>query len=377
MTARTVGDVAALRDLPLEYPVFVETGALAALGDVVHAFAPAHRIGIIADATVAQAHGDAIRASFGGMRVDLLTVAPGEQEKTRERWAQLTDALFALEFGRDSTIVAIGGGVVCDLAGFVAATFMRGVPIVQVPTTLLAMVDASVGGKTAVDPPAGKNLVGAFHNPKAVLIDPLMLRTLPASVLRAGLAEMIKHGVIADAAYLEAILHALPEIALRGADSEALPSLVANSVRIKAAVVAEDTREDGLRQILNFGHTIAHAIERLVDYQVSHGEAVAVGMVVEGRIAESIGLAKPGLALAIADSVRRAGLPTSIDGLSLRPELRSRVSPLAVVRATRGDKKARGGLVRYALPRQVGEMEAAEGAWSVPVLDEVVERALA
>src|SRR5690606_6688607 len=142
-----------------------------------------------------------IRAAHGGRPTELVTVPPGEREKTRERWAQITDALFELEFGRDTTIVAFGGGVVCDLAGFVAATFMRGVPVVQVPTTLLSMVDASVGGKTGVDTPAGKNLVGAFYDPRAVVIDPSLLRTLPQHVFRDGLAEMIKHGVIADAKY--------------------------------------------------------------------------------------------------------------------------------------------------------------------------------
>jgi 3-dehydroquinate synthase len=254
-----------------------------------------------------------------------------------------------------------------DLAGFVAATFMRGLPVVQVPTTLLAMVDASVGGKTAVDTPAGKNLVGAFHNPAAVVIDPALLATLPADVLRSGLAEMLKHGVIADASYFDQLLQFLPELATHGAAAPGFASLIAGSVRIKAEVVAEDTREGGLRQILNFGHTIAHAIEKVQRYAMLHGEAVAMGMVAEARLAEQIGLAGAGLATAVRGALTRAGLPTALPaGISID----------AVIAETHGDKKARGGAARYALPRGIGEMEAAEGRWSVPVPDEIVHAAL-
>lgn len=358
--------------LPLPYPVYCGAGTVAGIAAVIDLVAPAYRVAIISDHTVATLHGAAVTAQFPADRRRLFTIPPGEQEKTRTRWAELTDALLDWGAGRDTTIVALGGGVIGDLAGFVASTFMRGLPVVQVPTTLLAMVDASVGGKTAVDTPFGKNLVGAFHNPSAVVIDPDVLATLPGDVLRSGLAEMIKHGVIADAPYFDAVLRAVPGIRAAGAAAPGfgatIAGLIAGSVRIKAEVVAEDTREGGLRQILNFGHTIAHAIERVMDFRLLHGEAVAIGMVAEARIAERIGLAAPGLSVAIADAVQRAGLPSALPaGVQLED----------VIFATHADKKARSGSARYALPRGIGEMEAAEGRWSVAVEDGIVRDAVA
>ena len=357
--------------VPLAYPVHCGTGALGALGAIVQRVAPAHRVAIITDTHVAAAHGATVEAqlrpAYPADRLQTFVIPPGEQEKTRARWGALTDALIAWDAGRDTTIIALGGGVIGDLAGFVAATYMRGLPVVQVPTTLLAMVDASVGGKTAVDTPAGKNLVGAFHNPAAVVIDPAVLATLPGAVFRSGLAEMLKHGVIADASYFDRMLQALPSLAADGAAAPELTALIAGSIHIKADVVAEDTREGGLRQILNAGHTIAHAIERLRDYAMLHGEAVAMGLVAEARIAEVAGVAQTGLSLAVADAVDRAGLPRRIP---------ADLPPAAVVAATHGDKKARAGSVRYALPRGIGEMEPADGRWAVAVSDEIVIAAL-
>ena len=353
--------------LPLDYPVYCRPGVRLELGDIIERAAPAHRYAIITDDTVGDLYAHRVVERLPVGRARVFTIPPGERHKTRERWIELTDALSAWGAGRDTTVVALGGGVIGDLAGFVAGTFMRGVPVVQVPTTLLAMVDAAVGGKTAVDTPFGKNLVGVFHNPSAVIMDTDVLTTLSPELLRAGLAEMIKHGVVAEAAYFDAVLHALPLIAKQGASTPELVPLIAGSVRIKANVVAEDTREGGLRQILNYGHTIAHAIEREMDFHIAHGEAVAIGMVIEACIAESIGLAQPGLQSAVADAVRSAGLPSTLPaGLNVD----------GLVASTRGDKKARSGSVRYALPRGIGEMEAAESRWSVPVDDEVVRRVL-
>lgn len=346
--------------LPLAYPVYCGRGALAGVAEVVRRCAPAHRVAVITDTTVAAHHGEAVTAQFPPETTRLLTIPPGEQEKTRAQWGALTDALLAWGAGRDTTVVALGGGVITDLAGFVAATFMRGIPVVQVPTTLLAMVDAAVGGKTAVDTPLGKNLVGAFHNPAAVVVDPDVLQTLPEGTLRAGVAEMLKHGVIADAAYFDALLQALPSLAAEGGRAPALRALIAGSLHIKADVVAEDTREGGLRQILNFGHTIAHAVERVLAFGIAHGEAVAIGMVAEARLAERLGIATPGVAIAVQDAVRRAGLPD---------RLPAGVTAAAVVAASYGDKKSRAGGVRYALPRSVGAMEPAEGSWGVTVAD--------
>lgn len=354
--------------LPLSYPVYVGAGVVHQLHQIVAAAAPAHRYAVISDTNVASYHSAAVLDQFPADRTRLVTIPPGEHEKTRARWSELTDALLEWGAGRDTTIIALGGGVVGDLAGFVAATYMRGIPVVQVPTTLLSMVDASVGGKTAVDTPQGKNLVGAFHDPSAVVMDPVLLATLPKPDLRSGLAEMIKHGVLADRAYFAAILAALADINAHGASAPQFAALIAGSVAIKAAVVADDHKENGRRQTLNFGHTIAHAIERVLDYRILHGEAVAIGMVIEARIAERLRIAEPGTADAVESVVRTAGLPAAIP---------RHVAAAELLAATRGDKKNRAGGVRYSLPRRIGEMDPADGSWSVAVEDSVVLDVLA
>jgi 3-dehydroquinate synthase len=346
------------------YRVTIARGALGDVGEIAAASAPAHRYAVISDAHVGALYAARVRASLGEQRVRVYTIAPGESQKTRETWSGLTDAMLADGFGRDTTVVALGGGVVGDLAGFLAATFMRGVAYIQVPTTLLAMIDASIGGKTGVDTPAGKNLVGAFHQPAAVVVDPDVLRSLPREHLRAGLAEAIKHGVIADADYFDDVVAAAPSILTGGADADAaLERVVARSVAIKADVVRRDVREGGVRKTLNFGHTIGHAIELRSDYRMLHGEAVAVGMVIESRVAERLAVAEPGTSERVREGVRRAGLPVA------RPVEQS---PGDILSATRSDKKARHGLVEYALPCRVGAMAGADRGWAVPVSDDVV-----
>jgi 3-dehydroquinate synthase len=235
------------------------------------------------------------------------------------------------------------------------------VPVVQCPTSLLAMVDASVGGKTGVDTAAGKNLVGAFHPPAAVLIDVETLRTLPLAHRRAGLAEAIKHGVVADAAYFARVEALLP--ALLAGDAAATLELVARSVEIKSDIVRVDPHEAGRRKTLNFGHTIGHAIEQASGYALLHGEAVAIGMVLEARLAERIGVAERGTAREIERVVRAAELPVA------RPDsLGARI----LLEATRHDKKSRGGAVAYALPARIGAMAGAERDWAIEVGDPLV-----
>ena len=353
--------------VPLEYPVYCDAGALQSGGAVIARHASAHRYVIISDETVAPLYARRVAQQLPPDATHVLTIPAGEQHKTREQWSGLTDAMAQHGVGRDTTVIALGGGVVGDLAGFVAATYMRGLPVVQIPTTLLAMVDASVGGKTAVDTSYGKNVVGVFHAPAAVIIDPDLLASLAPALMRSGLAEMIKHGVVADPAYFDELLAAIPAIKAHGAKASQLAALIAGSVRIKAAVVSEDTREGGFRQILNFGHTIAHAIERERHYDMLHGDAVAMGMVVEARIAERIGVAVPGLHSAVESAVSTAGLPSRVP---------ASISADAILAATYGDKKARTGLVLYALPRAMGDMESADGRWSVPVNDDDVLWAL-
>jgi len=310
-----------------------------------------------------------ILTGLGKDVADLLTIPAGETNKTRDTWARLTDQMLAKGYGRDSAVIALGGGVVGDLAGFVAGTFMRGVPVVQVPTTLMAMVDASIGGKTAVDTPAGKNLVGVFHFPAAVLIDPQVLATLPLREMRAGFAEIVKHGVIANEPYLREVAGSASDLLSdSGPDSDTMLSVIVRSIEIKADIVSRDEREDGLRKSLNFGHTIGHAVELVSDYSLLHGEAVAIGMALEGRLAERIGVAQAGTADAITNALRAAGLPTDL------PQSLDRD---AVLEAMRSDKKGRSGKMQFALPRRIGEMAGAETGWTVTVGDDQLREVLA
>ena len=350
-------------ELP-SYRVLIARGALADIGRIAAASARAHRYAVISDDTVAPLYAGRVRSALGEGRTKLYTVPAGEEQKTRAMWSTLTDAMLADSFGRDTAVVALGGGVIGDLAGFVAATYMRGLPFIQVPTTLLAMIDASIGGKTGVDTPTGKNLVGAFHQPSAVIADLDVLRTLPPEHLRAGLAEAIKHGVIADAAYFDDVAEAAPSIVSGSRQAAAaLERVVVRSIAIKADVVRRDEREGGVRKTLNFGHMIGHAIELRSEYRMLHGEAVAVGMVLESRVAERLGVAEPGTSDRVLQAIERSGLPAS------RP---ANQTPDEILSATRGDKKARGGVVEYALPVRIGAMAGADQGWSVAVADDIV-----
>ena len=349
------------------YAVKIGAGLRTAFGDEIAAAAPAHRYAVVTDEQVGPHYGDAlVEALAEHGRVSLHVIPSGEVHKTRSVWARVTDEMLDAGCGRDTTVVALGGGVVGDLAGFVAATFMRGVPVVQCPTTLLAMIDASVGGKTGVDTDAGKNLVGIFHPPAAVLADVEVVATLSVAHRRAGLAEALKHGIICDADYLR-VLQANTAAIVAG-DPDATLKAVARSVEIKAEVVREDPRENGRRKTLNFGHTIGHAIELVSRYELLHGECVAIGMVLEARLAEELGIADPGTASLIERAVGAAMLPT---------EMPSSMDAGAVVAATHRDKKARAGAVEYALPRRIGEMADNGMTWSFPVDDGAVWRVLA
>jgi 3-dehydroquinate synthase len=351
-------------------PIRVAPGLLSTIGAQVRELAPAHRYAVITDGNVGALYAQQVHTQLGSDASDVLTIPAGESNKTRETWARLTDQMIAKGYGRDSAIIALGGGVIGDLAGFVAATFMRGIPVVQVPTTLLAMVDASIGGKTAVDTPAGKNLVGIFHVPAAVLADPQVLATLPLRELRAGFAEAIKHGVIADEPYLDAVVSSAPLLLSKkgGAESDSMLSLIVRSMEIKAEVVSRDEREEGLRKVLNFGHTIGHAVELVSGYSLLHGEAVAIGMALESKLAERIGLARTGTGETVANALRSAGLPTTLPPGSDGNE---------VLEAMRSDKKGRSGRIMLALPLRVGAMAGADAGWTVSVSDAQLREVLA
>lgn len=363
----------------LGYEAVVGAGLLDRLGEACLRAAPAHRYALVTDDGVAPhwlARAVAsLRAATGAEPLSR-AVPAGEGSKTREQWAVLTDWLLAEGAQRDTTIVALGGGVVGDLAGFVAATYLRGVPVVQVPTSLLAMVDASIGGKTGVDTPAGKNVVGAFHQPATVLADPAVLATLPPPHRRAGMAEVIKHGAVADAAYFRmgaSWAAAAERAGALGQDfdwggPQALDG-VARSVAIKAAVVRADPRERGRRQVLNAGHTVAHALELATGFGLLHGEAVAIGLVVEAALGERAGVTAAGTAEALRGALGGAGLPTAVP---------AGLDPGRILDAMRLDKKGRAGQVRFALLREVGTAAGSdEAGWSIALDEALVREGLA
>ena len=346
------------------YRVYVEPGALDRLPLYIQEQLPGRRVVVIADSQVHNIYrsGQWGSAPWSG---EFLTFEPGEKSKTRESWAELTDQLTQRGFGRDAGLVALGGGVTGDLAGFVAATYMRGVPYLQVPTTVLAMLDASVGGKTGVDTPSGKNLVGAFHPPVAVVADPRTLETLPEREYRAGLAEAVKHGMIADESYLRWIESNTEAIGQRQA--AALVHLVRRSVEIKAEIVSDDERESGRRAILNAGHTIAHALEQSSGYLIPHGEAVALGLVAESYLAEVVGVGAPGLSRRVAGLLTRLGLPVRLPAEIPRSRL---LDTMAL------DKKNKKGEIHFALVARAGEMHRSE-TWTTAVPAASIEAALA
>ncbi len=347
------------------YDILIDRALLARVPALLAEHCPAPTYALISDSHVARLYGEPLAAALrgAGMSAELFTFPAGEWNKTRETWTALCDRLLAAHVGRDGAVVAVGGGVTGDVAGFVAATYHRGIPWVQVPTSLLAMIDSSIGGKTGVDTAHGKNLLGAFHQPRLVIADLDTLATLPPPQLAAGMAEAIKHGAIADADYFSALEQA--DVPLTG-DSVALERVVARSVEIKAEIVAADERERGRRAVLNFGHTVGHALEATSGYALLHGEAVAIGMVVEARLAEALRVAEAGTARRIAAALQHHRLPSAIpDGCVVD----------GLVTAMRYDKKARDGALRFALPSRVGAMPPPRGdEWTVAVPEALVRQ---
>jgi len=282
-----------------------------------------------------------------GIPVTIITSPAGIRGKTLQTAARLYGRLLAVGIDRKGLIVTVGGGVLGDVGGFVAATFLRGIDFVQIPTTLLAQVDASIGGKTGVDLAGGKNLVGAFHQPRAVVIDLETLRTLPLRELRSGLAEVVKYGIIADEALFEFLAAQMPLIIRR--DFDVLSSAIERSCRTKAAVVAKDETEQGRRAILNFGHTVGHALETVTGYRrYKHGEAISIGMISASLIGESIGITPPDVTTRLAGVLRAARLPTVFP---------AEVPHNEVLEAMSHDKKALSGRPRFVLARAIGNVE--------------------
>jgi 3-dehydroquinate synthase len=348
------------------YPVYLAPGALADLPEIVAAHCGSRAVALVTDAAVGRLYEAWESGANSSWAVDRLgrhsihdwatrlSVAPGEKFKTRDTWASLTDALLDQGFGRDSALIGLGGGVVGDLTGFVAATYHRGVPFVLVPTTLLAMLDASVGGKTGVDTSHGKNLIGAFHPPVAVVIDPATVRSLADAEYLSGLTEAVKHGFITDAGYLSWI--EANTAALLARDLAALEVLIRRSVEIKADVVSRDEREAGPRAMLNAGHTVAHALEQVSGYQLLHGHAVGLGLLAECAMATRTGLLPPDTGARLTALLTQLGLPTRVTFRTNAERVRH-----AMVR----DKKNVAGEIRFAVPLEIGRMAERNGTWTV------------
>jgi 3-dehydroquinate synthase len=324
------------------YPILIGAGLIGRT-ELFRQHLKAHDLLIVSNSTVAPLYLRSLTASLTGRRVVEVILPDGEAHKTLANAARVLDVLVANRFARDCALLALGGGVVGDLAGFAAACYQRGVAFAQVPTTLLAQVDSAVGGKTGVNHPGGKNLIGAFHQPLLVMSDTATLATLPERELRAGLAEVIKYGLICDAALFAWLEAHLDELIAR--DTAALAHVIRRSCEIKAAIVGRDEREQGERALLNLGHTFGHALESATAYQEwLHGEAVGAGLVMAAALSRECGLLSPTEAGRIVRLIERAGLPTRV----------ASVTPAAALEHMRIDKKVLGGRLRLVLLRGIG-----------------------
>ncbi len=350
------------------YSIAVTRSPEATAEAVLDAVQGAERLAVIADARALELHGEPLLTALrtADLELQLHTVPPGEPSKSLPRAVELWDALARSPVGRRDVVLNLGGGVVCDLGGWVASAFMRGLPYVNVPTTLMAQVDGALGGKVAVNHRVAKNLLGAFHQPRAVIADVSSLRTLPRRHVAAGLAECVKKAVIASTP-LWAFLHREAEALLAGTP-EALQALVRAAVAIKTELIARDPYELDLRRPLNFGHTIGHPLETVAGYgTVLHGEAVAFGMVVETRIAAGRGLCGPAFVDDLIGLLRRCELPVSGAGLP------SPVDARALVAATEKVRHIRAGSLRFVLPASVGETVIADDVTELEIVRALAE----
>lgn len=329
------------------YDIVIGNGVRNRLGSYLRELSVGGRVAIVTNPVIDRLYGVGMRKSLQAARFSPMTIRirDGERYKTTDEIERIYDQLIRHRFERSSTLIALGGGVIGDMTGFAAATFLRGIRYVQVPTTVVAQVDASIGGKTGVDHPRGKNLIGAFHQPKLVCVDPSTLSTLPTREFVAGLAEVVKYGVIQDASffrYLEANASAILKM-----NSEKLDYCIKRSATIKARVVQSDERESGLRKILNYGHTLGHAVETLTGYRkYKHGEAVAIGMASAARLSYLLGIARSEVVQRQVSLLRALNLPTEL------PEL----DPRSILDVVESDKKVVGGEIFFVLPEKIGSV---------------------
>lgn len=347
------------------YDIAIAPGGITKLGELMSHLKLGKKVLLVSNPTVFQHYGECAIASLksAGFDVGSCNLPDGEQYKTLASVEKLYNIALENRLERSSTMVALGGGVIGDMTGFAAATWLRGINFVQVPTTLLSMVDAAIGGKTGVNHPQGKNLIGAFHQPKLVLIDPQVLQTLPEREFRAGMAEVIKYGIIWDAE-LFAMMEQCDRLdQLHYLSENLLQEILVRSCQAKADVVSKDEKEAGLRAILNYGHTIGHAVESLTGYRVvNHGEAVAIGMVAAGQLAVNLDLWKQAAQDRQLALIQKTGLPIKLpEGIDLD----------AIIDALQTDKKVKAGKVRFILPTQIGVVKITD-----QVSSEQVERVL-
>jgi len=336
-------------ELPQQsYNIAIAAGSLEQLGAECTRLQLGKKVLVVSNPAIFKQYGARALAALetAGFKVFSCILPAGERYKTLASVQKIYDAALENRLERSSTLVALGGGVIGDMTGFAAATWLRGINFVQVPTTLLSMVDAAIGGKTGVNHPQGKNLIGAFYQPRLVLIDPQVLKTLPVREFRAGMAEVIKYGVIWDAELFAQLERSRRLDQLRYLDASLLSEILSRSAQAKADVVSKDEKEAGLRAILNYGHTIGHAVESLTGYRlVNHGEAVAIGMVAAGEIAVNLQLWDAEAQARQNALIQKAGLPTPLpQGIEID----------AIVNALQSDKKVEAGKVRFVLPTQIG-----------------------
>src|SRR3989344_2770810 len=354
---------AKIKSKEYDYQIFVGSSILNELADFIKKNHSGKKVAVIMGEHTSRLHKPKLGKILSDLNPLFITVPSGESSKSREMKEEIEDNLLDHKFGRDSLIIAIGGGVIGDLAGFVASTFNRGIPVIHVPTTLLAMADSSIGGETAINTKHGKNLIGTFHQPDAVFVDMDFLETLPDDEFKSGLGEIIKQGIIQDKELFNFLEKHCKEILERKKD--VLQHIIKRSIELKKQVFELDSHEMGLRQILNFGHTFGHALEAYYNYKIKHGFAVAIGMVVEARISAMTNSLKENEEERIRNMIKIFGFPMSDSAGT------SKIMELMV-----SDKKSKGNRPRFVLIDRIGKAKEKDGSFSFEVDSKVVEEAI-
>jgi 3-dehydroquinate synthase len=364
MTQRLIGTISSSSHA---YEIEIDNGMLTDPKFVRHISAFGPRFAIITDDRVAGLYGEKLCSSLSkhGLEAYLFSFPPGEPYKVRHTKELLEDRMFEKGLGRDTCVLALGGGVVTDLGGYVAATYCRGIPLIMIPTSLLGMVDASIGGKTGLNTDYGKNLIGSFYQPQKVFIDPAVLRTLPIKELKNGIVEMIKHGLIADTNYFEYLEQNSKEFLKL--NPEILEKAILESCRIKQTIVEQDEKEKGKRHLLNFGHTIGHALEKVSHYSISHGEAVVIGLIVESYIAMQLGYLPKSAFERIRKMIKTYDIPLQIS---------TPFPPNDILNAMSLDKKSRRGEPHFVILEEIGRPLPFDSIYCTPVEEIVIKDAL-